>query len=571
MLTGLNINNFAIIKQLNIDLQSGMTVITGETGAGKSIAIDALSLCMGYRSDVGMIRNGCQQAQVSASFSIDKDSIAYAWLAEKSLLDEEQPTEVIIRRLINVTGPSKAYINEHPVSISFLKELTQYLVHLHGQHAPQLLLKTSYQQVLLDRFLNKKELNQAVKEAYQHYHQLEQEYKEFCDKRQNFQNTKQLLEYKHQELEDLNLKEGEFEELEKDYKILANQAQIQELSQQILDLLAEGKFNISQMLTKAANNAHRLTEYDVKYANLATMLDEALINIQESITEAQHITADEFAADDMQKVETRMHEYNTIAKKNNILPEQLYALSVEIKQQLEDLNANLGDEDSMLAAIEQARKAYVQHAKALSEARRTGAALLSQRVEEIMTDLNMKDAQFYIDVIYDPQQVNAEGSDQVRFMLNSNLGQQAQELHKVASGGELSRIALAIQLLTASHLDNGTLIFDEVDVGISGKTATVVGRIIRQLAKRIQVISVTHLAQVAAYANNHFQVEKWTEENQVNTRMRLLTPEERVSALASLIGHEQMSDEAMKNAKFLLEQSQNDKHLQYDLVTGKLS
>ncbi|MFC6277386.1 DNA repair protein RecN [Psittacicella hinzii] len=568
MLTGLNINNFAIIRSLNIDLTSGMTVITGETGAGKSIAIDALSLCMGYRSDVGMIRNGCEQSQVSASFSIDKDSIAYAWLEEKSLLDSEQPTEVIIRRIINASGPSKAYINEHPVSISFLKELTQYLVHLHGQHAPQLLLKTSYQLVLLDRFVNQKPLVQEVKQAYQHYAQLKQEYEDYLTQRDNFQNTRLLLEYKNRELQELKLSDGEFEELEKNYKILANQAHIQELNQQIVDLLSEGNFNVSHMLTKAANNARRLSEYDQNYANLATMLDEALINIQESITEAQNISSFDFAAEDMQRVEARMHEYNTIAKKNNILPEQLYALSVDIQKQLSELNSSLGNQEELEANLELARKDYISKAKVLSDARRKGAELLSARVEEIMNELNMKDAQFYIDVVYDPNTLSQDGSDQVRFMLNSNLGQQAQELHKVASGGELSRIALAIQLLTASHLDNGTLIFDEVDVGISGKTATVVGRIIRQLAKRIQVISVTHLAQVAAYANNHFQVEKWNDEGTVNTRMRLLDSEGRINALASLIGHEDLSAQAIDNAAFLLDQSQNDPHLNFDLVTG---
>ncbi|RIY34592.1 DNA repair protein RecN [Psittacicella gerlachiana] len=566
MLTGLNINNFAIIKQLNIDLDNGMNVITGETGAGKSIAIDALSLCMGYRSDVGMIRNGSNQAQVSASFSIDKDSIAYAWLEEKSLLDQEQPTEVIIRRLINISGPSKAYINEHPVSISFLKELTQYLVHLHGQHAPQLLLKTSYQLVLVDRFIHEKELQLQVQKSYKQYAQLQKDYQEFLNKKENFQTTKLLLEYKYRELKDLNLLEDEYEALEEEFKILSNQAHIKELNQQIVDLLSEGTYNVNHLLTRAANNAHRLSEYDKNYLNLATMLDEALINIQESVVEAQGLSGFEFAQEDMKRVEERMHAYNTMAKKNNILPEQLYAFFIDIQEQLKSLNSSIGDQDELEQAVAHARQDYMQKAKLLSDARRQGAQKLSSKVEEIMKDLNMKDAQFYIDIIYDPNLFSESGSDQVRFMLNSNLGQQAQELHKVASGGELSRIALAIQLLTASHLDNGTLIFDEVDVGISGKTATVVGRIIRQLSKRIQVISVTHLAQVAAYASYHFQVEKWKEGNEVNTRMRLLDHKGRVMALASLIGHEDLSPQAIENAEFLLEQSQNDPNLDYDLV-----
>ncbi|RIY33981.1 DNA repair protein RecN [Psittacicella hinzii] len=566
MLTGLNINNFAIIKQLNIDLNSGMTVITGETGAGKSIAIDALSLCMGYRSDIGMIRNGCNQAQVSASFSIDERSIAYAWLEEKSLLDEEQPTEVIIRRLININGPSKAYINEHPVSISFLKELTQYLVHLHGQHAPQLLLKTSYQLVLLDRFVNNKELLQEVKASYDNYQQLLKEYKNFIDQRENYQTTKLLLEYKFNELKELNLVKGEYEELEKEYKILSNQVHIRELNQQIIDLLSDGAHNVNNLLSRAANSTHRLLSYDQNYQNLASMLDEALINIQESITEAQGLMIAEFAQEDMDRVEKRMQAYNNMAKKNNILPEQLFDYYKNIANQLSSLRSSMGDESELEGKVEQARLEYAQKAKQLSDVRREGAVKLSTKVEEIMKDLNLKDAQFYIDVIYDPNHISDNGSDQVKFMLNSNLGQQAQELHKVASGGELSRIALAIQLLTASHLDNGTLIFDEVDVGISGKTATVVGRIIRQLAKRIQVLSVTHLAQVAAYANNHFQVEKWNEGNQVNTQMRLLDREGRINALASLIGHEDLSTEAIKNAEFLLDQSQNDPQLNNDLI-----
>ncbi|RIY32446.1 DNA repair protein RecN [Psittacicella melopsittaci] len=566
MLTGLNINNFAIIKQLNIDLDSGMTVITGETGAGKSIAIDALSLCMGYRSDVGMIRNGCNQAQVSATFSIDKNSIAYAWLEEKSLLDEEQPTEVIVRRLINTSGPSKAYINEHPVSISFLKELTQYLVHLHGQHAPQLLLKTSYQLVLVDRYINQKELLQQVETSYQKLTKLQKEYEDFLHQKENFQTTRLLLEYKYRELKELNLVNNEYEELEKEYMILSNQAHIKELNQQIIDVLSDGNYNVNSLLSRAANNAHRLSEYDKSYHNLATMLDEALINIQESVAEAQNLSSFEFSQEDMERVRERMHAYDTMAKKNNILPEQLYSYYVDISKQLKSLQSSIGDQSEFEEKLEKAQLDYQEKARTLSDARRQGAANLSAKVEEIMKDLNMKDAQFYIDVIYDPKQISETGSDQVRFMLNSNLGQQAQELHKVASGGELSRIALAIQLLTASHLDNGTLIFDEVDVGISGKTATVVGRIIRQLSKRIQVISVTHLAQVAAYASNHFQVEKWNEGLEANTKMTLLDRTGRVMALASLIGHEDLSPEAIKNAEFLLDQSQKDPQLDYDLI-----
>lgn len=566
MLTGLNINNFAIIKQLNIDLDSGMTVITGETGAGKSIAIDALSLCMGYRSDVGMIRNGCNQAQVSATFSIDKNSIAYAWLEEKSLLDEEQPTEVIVRRLINTSGPSKAYINEHPVSISFLKELTQYLVHLHGQHAPQLLLKTSYQLVLVDRYINQKELLQQVNSSYQKLTKLQKEYEDFLHQKENFQTTRLLLEYKYRELKELNLVNNEYEELEKEYMILSNQAHIKELNQQIIDVLSDGNYNVNSLLSRAANNAHRLSEYDKSYHNLATMLDEALINIQESVAEAQNLSSFEFSQEDMERVRERMHAYDTMAKKNNILPEQLYSYFVDISKQLKSLQSSIGDQSEFEEKLEKAQLDYQEKARTLSDARRQGAANLSAKVEEIMKDLNMKDAQFYIDVIYDPKQISETGSDQVRFMLNSNLGQQAQELHKVASGGELSRIALAIQLLTASHLDNGTLIFDEVDVGISGKTATVVGRIIRQLSKRIQVISVTHLAQVAAYASHHFQVEKWNEGSEANTKMTLLDRTGRVMALASLIGHEDLSPEAIKNAEFLLDQSQKDPQLDYDLI-----
>lgn len=569
MLTSLSISNFAIIKQLNIDIDKGMTVITGETGAGKSIAIDALSLCMGYRSDVGMIRAGANQASVTAVFAIDVDSIAYNWLNDKSLLDPDEPQQLIIRRVINTNGPSKAYINEHPVSITFLKELTQYLVHLHGQHAPQLLLKPSYQLVLVDRFVNRKELLDQVRNKHTAYKNALAAYNEFVAKRDNYQNTKQLLEYKHNELAELNLKEGEFDELEHEWRLLSSAQQIEEHKKSIVRYLNEGQYNVSTLLSRAYNHASDLVEFDQKYQNLAKMLDEALTNINEASDEAVRLLNDYLDVGDIASVEARMEQYNRVAKKNNVLPENLYDFAQDIAKQLAELTQSLGDEDELVAQLEQAKQEYFAAARVLHDARVAGAQRLAQRVEDIMKALNLENAQFYIDVDFDDKMLAADGSDSVQFMLNSNLGQQAQELQKVASGGELSRIALAIQLLTASHLDNGTLIFDEVDVGISGKTATVVGRIIRQLAARIQVISVTHLAQVAAYANNHFQVEKFVQDNITNTRMSLLTTEQRVKALASLIGHENLNQAALDNAQNLLELSQNDDHLLEDIVTGE--
>lgn len=568
MLIGLNINNFAIIKQLNISFDEGFTVITGETGAGKSIAIDALSLCLGYRTEVGMIRNGCNQTQVSASFAIDKNSIAYKWLEEKDLLDEDEPETVIIRRVINISGPSKAFINEHQVTNSFLKELTQYLVHLHGQHAPQLLLKQSYQQIILDRFINNKETLAQVAQAYKNYRNAQYAYNEFLERCDNFNNTKQLLEYKNRELQELKLRENEYEELEKQYRVLTNASMIAELNKLVLTVLASGQTNVTSLLSRAYDAAKKLQDFDGRYSNLTKLLDEALINVQESVNEASHLTHDDIELDELANIEQRINVYNILAKKNQTLPEGLFQFSQDIAQQLKELNSMLGNSEELEAQVMKAKEAYLEVAGKLSAERIAGAQQLSTRVEEIMQELNMKGAQFFIAVDFNPEAFAADGSDTVRFMLNSNLGQTAQELSKVASGGELSRIALAIQLLTASHLDNGTLIFDEVDVGISGKTATVVGRITRQLSKRIQVISVTHLAQVAAYANNHFQVEKSNQGEEVNTRMKLLDRDGRVLALASLIGHEDLSKEAISNAEFLLDQSQHDPQLEIDIVTG---
>lgn len=558
MLTGLNINNFAIIKQLHVDFAPGMNVITGETGAGKSIAIDALSLCMGYRSDVGMIRNGAKQSTVSASFTIDKNSIAYKWLEEKSLLDEDEPTEINIRRVLNLNGPSKAYINEHPVSISALKEITQYLVHLHGQHAPQLLLKNSYQLTLVDRFINQKELLESVAQAYRNYQQSKQELNEFLTKKEANLNNQQLIEYKLSELAEYKLQEGEYEQLETDFKLLSNQATIQESSQYIVNTLSQSQANILNLLDSVITKTQTLVEFDGKYKNLLTILEEAQINLNEANNEALHLLNAEVDAESLDEVAQRINIYNSLAKKNQVLPEELYKYYLQLKSEKEELDKSVDIEDELQAKVEQAKEAYRELANQLTEQRTQGAAELSGKVVDILQSLNMKGADFYIEVNADANKISELGSDEICFMLNSNLGQQSQELSKVASGGELSRIALAIQLLTASHLDNGTLIFDEVDVGISGKTATVVGRIIRQLSQKVQVISVTHLAQVAAYATHHYQVEKAVVDGESTTKMRLLETADKVYALASLIGHEELTDEAMDNARSLLEKSQND-------------
>ena len=555
MLTQLTINNFAIVRQLEIELAKGMSVITGETGAGKSIAIDALGLCLGQRIETSMVREGQERAEICASFFIEPTNPAYQWLQAQELQDPDNPSDCILRRVINADGRSKAFINSTPVSASQLKEIGQYLIHINGQHASQLLLKNDYQLQLVDTFAHHHDLLAQMREDYRAWKNLQTQVKTFQQKVTENEAKKQLLQYQVEELDEFALRPNEYLELEEDQRRLSNSEQLTQLSQSALQLLSENEtVSIDSMLYRATQYIDELSELDPRYASVQTMLNDALIQVQEATSEVQHL-ASHIEQDPMllQEIEQRLGQALQLARKHNVKPEELVEWHQKLKAELTAL-LDFSESEERLILEEKAAFEKMQHtAKHLHESRCQAADKLAQQVTHSIKGLAMENAEFFIEVNSDLTKVTANGADNIVFTLRSNLGQQAQPLAKVASGGELSRISLAIQVLTSDQSAIPTLIFDEVDVGISGKTASVVGKLLRQLGDKCQVLCVTHLPQVACHGHHQFNVEKFTVDDKTETKMTALSQEERVPALARLLGGSEITELALANAQEMLD------------------
>lgn len=553
MLTQLTINNFAIVRHLALELNEGMSVITGETGAGKSIAIDALGLCLGYRSESGMIRSGTDKADISATFIMQANSPAYLWLEEHELLDEDNPQECILRRIINVDGRSKAFVNNRALPVSQLRELGQYLIHLNGQHAPQLLLKQEYQLEIVDNYASIQPLLAKMAKQYSIWKKLNKLVKNFQQQCQENEARKQLLQYQVEELDEFAIKENEFKEMEEKYNVLSSSEELTELSDDTMNLLSNDEINANALIYKAIRNAENLVELNSHYQSVLDMLNEALIQVQEASSEiAQLASKIEQDPELLHELDNRIAQAISLARKHHIQPNELWRYHTQLKNGLQEL---LDFEDNEEQLIQDEKQAYQQClvlAEEIYQKRTEAANKLAQQVTKQIKHLAMENGEFFIKVEHHIEKLSPNGADSVEFNLRSNLGQQAQLLAKIASGGELSRISLAIQVLTANKLSTPTIIFDEVDVGISGSAATTVGKLLRELGQKCQVLCVTHLPQVASYGNHHFNVQKYIENNKTETHMTLLSQNERIYALARLLGGSKITDTVLANAEEML-------------------
>ena len=554
MLTQLTINNFAIVRHLNLELSEGMSVITGETGAGKSIAIDALGLCLGYRSESSMIRNGADKADITATFQMQPNSPAYLWLKEHELLDEENSHECILRRMINLEGRSKAFVNNRPLPISQLRELGQYLIHLNGQHAPQLLLKSEYQLELVDNYAGIHNLLGKMQEQYNKWRKLHQQVKNFRQQCKENEARKQLLQYQVDELDEFDIKEGEFEEMEETHTRLSNSEELTEMSQSVLDLLSDDNLNADSLIYNAIRYLEDLVDVDTSYQSSLDMLNEALIQVQEASSEVRAL-ADSIEQDPelLAELDERISRAMSLAKKHYVSPHELWQHHSVLQDELQKLVDFEDNEDQLIADEKKAYRECVALAEQIYQERVSAAQKLAEQVTSQIKALSMENSEFYIDIQHDVKKLTPNGADFVEFNLRSNLGQNAQPLAKIASGGELSRISLAVQVLTANKLSTPTIIFDEVDVGISGIAATTVGRLLRQLGNKCQVLCVTHLPQVASHGHQHFNVQKYVKDNQTETQMSLLSEQERVNALARLLGGSKITDAVLANAQEMLD------------------
>ncbi|MGF6559275.1 DNA repair protein RecN [Erwinia aphidicola] len=551
MLAQLTISNFAIVRELEIDFQRGMTAITGETGAGKSIAIDALGLCLGGRAEADMVRQGAARADICARFSLKDTPSAQRWLTDNQLDDGN---ECLLRRVISSDGRSRGFINGTAVPLSQLRDLGQALIQIHGQHAHQLLLKPEHQKTLLDAYAGEPLLMQNMAQHYRQWHQSCRALAQHQQLAQEREARRELLQYQLKELNEFTPVSGEYEQIDEEYKRLANSGQLLSTSQQALLMLADGEENnLQSQLYTARQLMTELIEMDDKLSGVFGMLEEAAIQISEASDELRHY-CDRLDLDPnrLHELEQRLSRQISLARKHHLAPEELPVFHQQLLAEQQLLDQQESDQDELSAAVSLHYAAALSCAQQLHERRTHFANELSGLITDSMHTLSMPHGRFSIEIQFNPDHLTAEGADRIDFRVSTNPGQPVQPLGKVASGGELSRIALAIQVITARKMDTPALIFDEVDVGISGPTAAVVGKMLRQLGESTQVMCVTHLPQVAGCGHQHFYVSKETDGAMTETHMQPLDKRARLQELARLLGGSEVTRNTLANAKELL-------------------
>lgn len=552
MLTHLAVNNYTTVKKLELDCKPGMTVITGETGAGKSVILDALSLVIGGRADSKALRHGAERADIHAIFDVSQLDDVKEWLTARDL---QQGDECLLRRVITREGRSRAYINGQPVPVQDLKQLGHSLIELHGQHEHQSLLKKETHRQLLDAFAGEGALSQSVTEVYQQWQQARRHWKKLQSAASENSAQAQLLQYQVAEFDELRISDGEFNKLEQEQKQLSSGEELLAACQQSLALCETDE---ALNLLSACNQLQQLmapfAAHDPALQEVSDLMSNASIQIQEAAYALQaRIDGVDLNPEHLQVVEARLSRLYAVARKHHVAPAELVETSRKLNAQYEQLKSSDTQLEDLQAEIDLHAHRYQKLAQELSQKRATSASALANKVNQQLKKLAMTGCQF--DIQLSPLAdscFSAHGLESVEFLISTIPGQAPQALNRVASGGELSRISLAIQVVTASKKTIPTLVFDEVDVGISGGVAEVVGALLRQLGKHSQVLCVTHLAQVAAKGHNHLGVRKFTRRKQVATELSILEDDAKIEEIARMLGGIAITEQSRAHATEML-------------------
>ena len=554
MLTQLTIRNYAIVEALELDLRQGMTVVSGETGAGKSIMLDALGLTLGDRADSDAVRDGAERAEIIATFDLTSIPDASQWLQSHDLDCED---ECILKRVITREGRSRSYINGQPSPLSLMRELGSYLIDIHGQHEHQRLLKKDHHRTLLDDYAGQSKQAAQVRQRYQQWHRLGRQLRELTEQSEEQSARVQLLSYQIEELDQLALEADELDALEQEQKTLAHAGEILAGGHQLLSLTSDGEGdgeNCLSLLNHCQHLLSNLSQQTDALTPVADLLSSAQIQIEEAGTELRHyLDRVELNPERQQFVEERLSTLYEVARKHRIHPKELPAFHADLQRELNSLHRSDEELEQLSEQVEYARNRYQQQADKLSAARKRAAGRLSKAVDKQLHSLGMSAAHFEVALRpLEAEQQGLHGLEEVEFLISANKGQQARPLNKVASGGELSRISLAIQVITAQTSTTPTLIFDEVDVGIGGAIAEVVGRLLRELGARTQILCVTHQPQVASQGHQHLFVSKQATRNQTQTRIAQLSDEQRVHEVARILGGIDITERSIEHAREML-------------------
>ena len=545
MLEWLKIQNFAIVSELDLDCPDKMSAFTGETGAGKSIMIDAIDLLLGARADASVVRPNTSKCEISAQFIYDHASQITQWLLENDFLQADDV--VVLRRIISQEGRSKYFINGQASTALQIKTLGQLLVNIHGQHQQQSLLSTHNHREHLDDFSAAHQLKKQVKFYYQEYIQAKNQLNNLNGQNQSLEQC-QLWQYQLNELLELNPQDGEIQELHQEQHLLHNAHHYLESLHKIEHQITEADAAVLKQLHAIAHDLKQLPQEH----NALQLIDSALIQVEECLSEVRssqrHI---QINPERLAEVESRMSRWHQLARKFQIDIAELPQYAIHLQSLIDNVNNMQSERAHLEKTCEQAREKYYQYARQLSEHRQQYAPELAQAIENIIHELGMPHAQLVID-IQPLAEMYSHGIDKVEYLIATNPGGAPAPLAKIASGGELSRISLSIHLITAQRGATPTLLFDEVDVGIGGATAMKVGKRLRELGERLQIFCVTHQPQVASCAHHHFLVSKMTADNATFSAIQYLNQQGRVEEIARMLGGLSITEQTKNNAKELL-------------------
>lgn len=579
MLTHIYIHNFALIDNLELELHSGATMITGETGAGKSIILGAIDIALGQRASSEKIKAGQNRAEITLSFDIENNIRLKQWLSEQELQDIQEPQETsescescesnseynscIIRRVFSRDGKSRCFINSRPTTLNTLKEISEYLVLLHGQHNNQLLLNKISQTQILDAFGKNFSLLDQVQTAAKHWQELNNQLELFTQNLAQQQQRIEFLNFQLQELAKLELTQEEINQLPIKYKKLANSEELINLYQQALSLSQDSENNIASQLHQLKNYINNIIHHDESIKDLSELADSASIQISEITQQLQHaLSAIEIDPEQLNLLETQMGLVHSLARKHQIEPEQLPKFKSELEKELENLVNSDSNLEKLKLDLEQAKNNYLNLANKLTKKRLLAIKKLNPEITKLINQLGMPQAEFHASLLKNKDQdiPKKHGLEYIEFLIQTNPENNPMALNKVASGGELARTSLALQATMAKHIDIPTLIFDEIDVGIGGKTAAVVGKLLQQLSHSHQVICITHQPQVAASGQHHWVVSKThpkqnkIKNNNLSTEVSIdyLDQEQRVNEIARMLSGIETTESTINHAKEML-------------------
>ena len=556
MLQTISLRDFVIVDQLELDFSAGFTVLTGETGAGKSILLDALSLVLGERADSSQIREGSNRAEISALFRINPEQINHftQWLDEQGFPTEDSGQSLLLKRTVETNGRSRAFINGSVATLAQLREAGDQLVDIHGQHAHQLLLKGGAQRELLDRHAGLLALATEVAQAFKTLNDSRRRLEQAENAGQDIERERERLEWQLEELTELSPKENEWINIQSEHARLANGAKIIGGCQEAIEVLSDADNSIESSLSKVCGTISGLAEHDPALKSINEALESAQIQLDEAIHSLnRYLQKVDLDPARLAEVEERMQALHGAARKYRTEADGLPALLLETEERLDALTASQNI-DALREKVKQEAAAYMKLAKQLSQKRAGAASELGKLVTDAMQDLSMAGGRLEI-ALTPLDEGGSHGLEQIEFLVAGHAGSTPRSLAKVASGGELARISLAISVITSKASFTPTLIFDEVDAGIGGAVAETVGKLLNQLGQSHQILCVTHLPQVAAQGNYHLKVSKSQSGDKTISQVQPLGRIERVEEVARMLGGATITDTTRRHARELLEQN----------------